>query len=201
MAGLHAPNFKEKPVPVLSDSQLKALVAACAGKTFEDRRDEAIIRLFFDAGLRVSELCSLETDSVDMHNAIAMIRGKGSKVRAVYPSAKTIRALDRYKRVRSQHRYHYLPDLFLSQRGPLSAQAVRERLKVRAEQAGITEKLNPHRLRHTWAHDWMVSGGQEGDLMRQAGWSTSKMLQRYGSSAADMRAREAARRLRRGDRI
>lgn len=42
-------------MPVLSDDELKALIAACAGKEFADRRDEAIVRMFVDTGMRVSE--------------------------------------------------------------------------------------------------------------------------------------------------
>jgi hypothetical protein len=79
---------------------------------------------------------------------------------------------------------------------------VRERLKVRAERAGLDARLvHPHRFRHTHAHDFLLAGGQERDLMRLMGWRSEGMLSRYGASAADHRAMQAARRLRRGDRI
>jgi hypothetical protein len=61
--------------------------------------------------------------------------------------------------------------------------------------------VHPNRLRHSYAHDVLLNGGQERDLMSLAGWSWHAMLQRYGAAAADLRAREAAKRVRRGDRV
>ncbi len=201
MAGMSAPEAAEKPVPVLEDSELEALLKTCSSKSFADRRDEAIIRVLLDAGIRVSELCGLTTESVDLDREMALVTGKGGKVRPVYFGTRTVRALDRYLRERRRHRFAHLPELFLTQRGALSTDGARERIKVRAEQAGLKDRMHPHRFRHTFAHDYLISGGQERDLKRLAGWSSDVMLERYGASAADMRAREAARRLRRGDRV
>jgi integrase len=58
-----------------------------------------------------------------------------------------------------------------------------KRMKVREAPAGI-EDLHQHRFRHTFAHDFLVSGGQERDLKRLAGWTSDVMLERYGASAA-----------------
>lgn len=201
MTGISPPEPSEKPVPVLTDDELIALLKACAGREFIDRRDEAMFRVFLDAGVRVSELCGLRVADVDLDGEMAMVTGKGGKIRPVYFGTRTVKALDRYLRDRRRHRWSHLAALFLTQRGALSTDGVRDRIQVRAEQAGLTDRMHPHRFRHTFAHDYLMAGGQERDLKRLAGWTSDSMLERYGASAADARAREATRRLRRGDRV
>jgi site-specific recombinase XerD len=201
MAGMEPPEVPEKPVPVMRDDDLAALIKACQGKTFDDRRDEAMIRVMLDCGIRVSELCGLTLAGLDMDNGTSMVTGKRGKQRQVYFGARTERALDRYLRMRRKHRWVHLEQLFLGQRGPLSTDGVRYRMEVRAEQAGLSDPSNPHRFRHTWANDFLLAGGQERDLKRLAGWSSDVMLEVYGRSAADERAAQAARQMKRGDRV
>ena len=200
MKTLSPPQPKATPVPVLTDAELAALMKVCAGKGFPERRDEAMIRLLLDCGVRVSELCGLTVDGTDLDRGMALVRGKGDKVRPVYFGARTARAVDRYLRLRSAQRWAHLDQLFLTQRGALSPDGARERMKVRGAQAGIAD-LHPHRFRHTFAHDFLMNGGQERDLKRLAGWNSDVMLERYGASAADARAKAAAQRMKRGDRV
>ncbi len=201
MAGLEAPAVQPARVPVLSDDDLTALIKACQGKRWYDRRDEAIIRMLLDTGIRVSELCGITLDSLDLDREMALVMGKGSKPRPVYFGARTARALDRYLRMRKTHRWRHLDTLFLGERGAVTPDGVRELVRVRAAAAGLADRTHPHRFRHTFAHDFLLNGGQERDLKRLAGWTSDVMLERYGASAADLRAREAAKRLRRGDRV
>ena len=200
MKTLSSPQPKMKPVPILSDADLTALLKACQGKEFRNRSDEAMIRLLLDCGLRVSELCGLTAEGIDLDNGMALVRGKGNKLRPVYFGARTARAVDRYMRMRSGHRWAHLDALMLTQRGALSPDGVRERMNVLAAKAGL-EHLHPHQFRHTFAHDFLMNGGQERDLKRLAGWSSDVMLERYGASAADARAKAAAQRMKRGDRV
>jgi site-specific recombinase XerD len=200
MRTLAPPMSAMKPVPVLSDDQLAALLKTCNGKTFNDRRDEALLRVLLDCGVRVSEACGLTVDGIDLDGGMALVKGKGGKIRPVYFSARTARALDRYLRIRGQHRWAHLDVLLLTQRGAMSPDGARERVRLRGLMASIPD-LHPHVFRHTFAHDFLVNGGQERDLKRLAGWTSDEMLSRYGASAADARAKAAAQRMKRGDRV
>lgn len=202
LAGIVVDKPEPPPVPILTDDELTALVNACKGKNFNDLRDAAMIRLLIDCGLRVSELTGIDIKDLDLDGESVRVTGKGSRVRMAYFGSKTGLALDRYLRTRRGHRHAADPALFLGERGRSTPDGVRERLKVRADRAGLDATLmHPHRFRHTHAHDFLLAGGQERDLMRLLGWRSEAMLSRYGASAADHRAKEAAQRLKRGDRI
>jgi integrase len=73
-------------------------------------------------------------------------------------------------------------------------------LNRRCDEAGV-DRINPHRFRHTWAHTFRAEGGSEGDLMYLAGWTSTAMAHRYGRSAANERAQDAARAINLGDRL
>ena len=176
--GIEIPSPPDKPVPILTDDEIAALLKACAvgrGRpgifdraVFLGRRDEVVLRLLLDTGVRVSELCGLELTDVDLERELAYVTGKGSRPRVVPFGAKTAQAVDRYLRVRALHPYARSTRLLLGQRGPMTADGARDVLHTCAAQASVVD-VHPHRFRHTFAHRWLAGGGQERDLMMLAG--------------------------------
>jgi site-specific recombinase XerD len=202
MGKMRPPVVPERPVPVLSDDKARALLKACAGSGFVPRRDTATVRLFLDTGMRLSELTKLRVDEVDLDDDVAIVTGKGRRPRTCPFGSRTAQALDRYLRARSRHPQAQLPALWLGANGreAMTDNGIAQMIRKRGREAGI-EGLHPHMLRHTFAHAWLAEGGNEGDLMRLAGWKSRQMLSRYGASAADQRAREAHRHHGLGDRL
>lgn len=204
--GIRTPKQGEPETPVLKDYEIKAMLATCAGATFAQRRDSAILFVFLDGGLRLAEATNLQVTDVDVRDRILFVIGKGSnrsgpRRRAVPLGVKAIRALDRYLRERRKHPYHELPQLWLGDRNrpTLSADGVEAVLKRRGAQAGVD--LHPHMFRHTWASEFRKAGGEEGDLMVLGGWRSRQMLDRYGKAAAADRAQASYRSRSFGDRI
>jgi hypothetical protein len=70
---------------------------------------------------------------------------------------------------RAKHPHAPLPDLWITMHGAMSEATLSQLLEARAERVGIGD-VHPHMFRHSFAHNWLTQGGNEGDLMRLAGW-------------------------------
>jgi site-specific recombinase XerD len=116
MAKMRPPIIPEQPVPVVPEDGLRQLLATCAGKRFEDRRDTALILLLVDVGPRRAELMGLTVADVDFDLDL-LVLGKGRRERALPFGRKSAVVLDRYLRVRARHKDAGLPWLWLGRAG------------------------------------------------------------------------------------
>jgi site-specific recombinase XerD len=196
VTGLRPPHVADKPVPVFTGRELAGIERACTGRTFERRRDAAIIAVLKATGIRLSELAGIRYDphdpqrsDIDLWEREITVHGKGRKTRTVKISYDAARTLDRYLRIRAKHPQARRPQLWLgaNDRGPLTGSGIYQAIRRRSAQAGVTAW--PHRFRHHFSHTWLDRGGPEGDLMELNGWSSPQMLRRYGASARSARAR------------
>ena len=190
MAKMRPPRVPEKLVDVIKEDDLKKLLKAVAGPHFESRRDKAIISLFIDTGLRLAEMAGLTIADVDLDDRELVVVGKGRRLRRVPFVRETRSDIQRYLLRRAQHPHAGDDSLWLGKRGQLTPNGIYQTIQRRCEEAGIP-RVHPHAFRHTFAHQYLRSGGAEGDLMRVTGWRSRQMVDRYGASAASDRAIEA----------
>lgn len=212
MDTIELPKPQPPRVEIVRTEAIKAIVGTCERGTFVGSRDEAVIRLLFDCGLRRFEAAGILLEKLDIKRREVTVLGKGArggKWRVATFSATTAMALTKYLRLRARHRAAHEPHLFLSTRvsavtgdHALTGSGIYAALDKRRVKAGIEERIWPHRIRHTWAHGMKEDGATDEVLEIQGGWVPgSKEARRYGASVAEQRALGAARGLTRGDRI
>lgn len=152
----------ERSLALISTKELDRLLSAPDLKTLEGKRDKAILELLFSTGLRISELCGLSIDDVDLSRDEFSVRGKGDKVRVVFLSDTAKKTLQDYLKSRKD-----MDDAMFIRYGRkandggelrIQPRAVQRLLKTYATKAGITRKVTPHVIRHSFATDLLSNG-------------------------------------------
>lgn len=113
----------------------------------------AVVELLFGTGLRVAELCSLNTDSVDEENGVLRIFGKGSKERVIpLCRPEILKALQQYRKAYASYRRPGESAFYINRAGRrLSSQIVRADIRKLARLSGLGKRVTPHTFRHTLA--------------------------------------------------
>ncbi len=158
---LLAPKASAKLPETLNSQSITQLLSSINPEKKLGRRDLALLELFYASGLRLSEICGARLEYLDQEDHFLRITGKGNKTRLVPVGEQALRALENYLKLErpslvspktSSH-------IFLSIRGgPLSPDRVRQIVKERAKQAGISQNIYPHLLRHSFATHLLENG-------------------------------------------
>lgn len=151
----------QRSLDLISHAELERLLGAPKGTELPELRDKAILELFFSTGLRLSELASLNRD-LDLTKDEFSIRGKGEKVRVVFLSEEAKTAIKTYLKARKD-----MDDAMFIQFGKnknskgemrLTPRSIERLVKKYAIMAGISKKVTPHVIRHSFATDLLQNG-------------------------------------------
>ena len=175
----------ERSLDLISPVELNRLLHAPEGESLKSLRDRSILELFFSTGLRVSELCSLSRE-IDLSSDEVSVRGKGEKVRVVFISEDARVAVRAYLKKRTDMD----PALFVQvsrekARLPareslrLTSRSIERIVKKYAIKAGISKKVTPHVIRHSFATDLLQNGADLRSVQIMLGHSNIATTQIY----------------------
>jgi site-specific recombinase XerD len=175
-----------RELDLITENELQKLLNAPQNITLADKRDKAILELFFSTGLRVSELTSLNR-TLDLSNIELSIRGKGGKVRVVFISEVAQKHIKNYLSNRTDMDEALFINLSRSglakyKKGEdlrLSVRSVERIIEKYAVLAGISKKCTPHVLRHSFATDLLYNGADLRSVQMMLGHASIATTQVY----------------------
>lgn len=190
-----APKISRKLPDVLTRDELERLLDAPDCATPFGLRDRAMLELFYSSGLRVSELCGILLQSINLDEGYVRIFGKGSKERIAPIGRAAVQAVRDYL---AGGRPHFVKgrtgsELFLSQQGrAISRKMVWVLIKEYARKAGIQKAIKPHLLRHSFATHLLEGGADLRAIQEMLGHADISTTQIYTSVQAARLADEHA---------
>ena len=190
-----APKLSRKLPEVLTHKELQRLLDAPNTTTPHGLRDRAILELFYSSGLRVTELCNVSLQSINLDEGYVRVFGKGSKERIAPIGSKAVAAVQHYL---SGGRPHFVKaktgsELFLSQQGKgISRKMVWVMIKQHAARVGIKKPIKPHLLRHSFATHLLEGGADLRVIQEMLGHSDISTTQIYTAVQSSRLADEHA---------
>ena len=183
---IELPKVKRKQVSFLSGEETERLINEVDSQTPIGLRDRAILELLFSSGLRVSELCNLNRDHINLNRGEFMVRGKGQKDRPVFVSPEATEHLVAYLETRTDN----AKPLFIRYSGlkqgdaqgesfRLTPRSVQRMVSQYAKLAGITKQVSTHTLRHSFATDLLMNGADLRSVQSMLGHSNISTTQVY----------------------
>lgn len=186
------PKVHRQQVSFLTAEEVARLFGAVDTDTDTGKRDKAILELLFSGGMRVSELCSLNRDNINLHRREFMIRGKGGKDRPIFISRTAAEKVQDYLDTRVDQ----LKPLFLNtshntqtalsddsvdanERRRLTPRSVQRLVAKYARDAGLTKHVTPHTLRHSFATDLLMNGADLRSVQSMLGHASISTTQIY----------------------
>ena len=177
---------QEREVEFLEVEEIKRLLGSVEGKNLCSLRDRAILELLFSTGLRVSELASLNRDSINLKSGEFSIRGKGGKIRLVFVSDSAKNAIISYINKRKDvdialfiHFKEGSGKTGNKDSLRLTPRSIQRIVKKYAIKAGIVKKVTPHTLRHSFATDLLQNGADIRSVQSMLGHSSITTTQIY----------------------
>ncbi len=167
---------------LISTDELNRLLKAPDTTTIKGLRDKALLELFFSTGLRLAELCSLNND-LDLSRDEFSIRGKGEKVRVVFISNDARSAIKAYLKARKDMEEAMFVDLAKNGAGRkdrrLTPRSIERIVREYAIKAGISKKVTPHVLRHSFATNLLSNGADIRSVQMMLGHANIATTQVY----------------------
>jgi len=172
---------KERSLDLISSDELNRLLAAPDTTKPQGLRDKALLELFFSTGLRLAELCSLNRD-LDLSKDEFSIRGKGEKVRVVFLSDSAKDAIRNYLKSRKDLDEPMFVQYSRNQSSPggrLTPRSIERIVRLCAIKAGISKKVTPHVIRHSFATDLLSNGADIRSVQMMLGHANIATTQIY----------------------
>jgi len=171
------PRIPHKVLAIFSPDQLNDLLAVCGTTKYLKARNNALLLVMLDTGIRRAEVVAMQLGDIDWPNSTIKIHGKGRKERYVRFDVKTALALKKYLL------YHHgqCNSVWLTEEGtPIKANGVYEFLHRLKDRAGITDvRCSPHTLRHTFGCMFLMNGGDAKSLQDLFGHASGKSTEVY----------------------